>query len=609
MQQFERDSPPVSETAGAGDHGRTHFSPADDAYSFLKRLTDGYLQLDAEFRVLDVNGGAQLQIGVTRTDLLGRVLWQVLPRVAGTTFEEECRRALRTGKPARYEGPSLGYLGLEAESYLCPDGNGLRIYLRNLASRDRTESALRASEAKYRKLVSLLPAAVYTCDAEGRITLFNQRAAALWGREPRLYDEDDKYCGSFKLYSVYEQPIRHQDCWMGLTLRTGVPFRDQKIIIERPDGSRIVVSANVEPLFDEDGRLTGAINVLQDVTDRQRAEVHDRLQQLLVAARMQVETMNRGASPSADPLVQRVASILDDAVATSRNLSVELHSSVYQPSEFVAALVWLSALMEERYGLKVHFRDDRRMPPAEASEQVSAVLLESTRELLTNCVKHAKVQSAQVTLEQSPDHQIIVVVEDQGCGFDPAIAERSHTSGFRFGLFKVRQKLMELGGQMQIHASPGRGVRVLLSAPVKTLALLPKRDSQPGLPEQQAADEGIRVLLVDDHKILREGLARLLKGEPDIEIVGEAEDGVEAVRLAASLLPDVVVMDINLPRMNGIEATRSLRRKTPSVKVVALSMHGEEDIKTRMKEAGAEAYVLKGAPAAELVDAIRNCAQ
>jgi PAS domain S-box-containing protein len=607
MLQFESDASSKTGPAGFGAYGRLPSAPNDDLHSLLERLTDAYLALDATFHILEVSDGAESHLGIGRESLIGRTFWEVAPRAVGTPFEQECRQAMATGTAGRYNGLSLNYLGLETETYFCPRGQEMRIYLKNLASRNRTETALRTSEAKYRKLVSLLPAAVYTCDARGRITLFNQRAAELWGRKPRLYDEEEKYCGSFRLYGLDEQPLKHRDGWMGLTLRTGVPIRDQKIIIERPDGSRIVVSANVEPLFDESGMLTGAINVLQDVTDRQRSEVHDRLQQLLVAAQMQVEAMNPGASShSVDSLVQRVSSILKDAVAASRALSVELHSSVYQPSELVAAIVWLSAQMEERYGLRVHFRDDRRAP-VEISEQVSAVLLDSTREALTNCVKHARVQDAHVTLEQSLDNQIVVIVEDEGRGFDPSALEwADHESGF--GLFRVRQKLIEQGGQLKIEASPGRGTRVLISTPTRSLmALPPKQDQEADLPEKEAPDEGIRVLLVDDHRILREGLARLLKGEPDIEIVGEAEDGLEAVELADALIPDVVVMDINLPKMNGIEATRRLRRKNPSVKVVALSMHSEEDIKTRMREAGAEAYILKGAPAIELVEAIRTC--
>ena len=115
-----------------------------------------------------------------------------------------------------------------------------------------------------------------------------------------------------------------------------------------------------------------------------------------------------------------------------------------------------------------------------------------------------------------------------------------------------------------------------------------------------------RVMVVDDHRIVREGLSVLLGTQPDMEIVGEAEDGEEALEAARRLHPDVVIMDINMPRVSGVEATRRIKREMPSVGIVALSMHGEEEIVAAMRSAGADSYVAKGGPADELWAAIRS---
>jgi len=116
----------------------------------------------------------------------------------------------------------------------------------------------------------------------------------------------------------------------------------------------------------------------------------------------------------------------------------------------------------------------------------------------------------------------------------------------------------------------------------------------------------IKVLIAEDHKIVREGICALLNKEADIKVVAEAEDGATAVQLARELLPDVVVMDIGLPNLNGIEATRQIVASVPGVKVIALSMHSDRRYILEMLKAGAKAYLLKDCAFEEMVQAVRN---
>jgi two-component system response regulator NreC len=115
----------------------------------------------------------------------------------------------------------------------------------------------------------------------------------------------------------------------------------------------------------------------------------------------------------------------------------------------------------------------------------------------------------------------------------------------------------------------------------------------------------IRTLLADDHTILRDGIRSILEAQPDICVVGEAQDGREAVKLASQLLPDVVLMDIAMPLLNGLEATRQIRMANPQVKILILTMHENEDYIRQALAYGAMGYLLKDATATELVAAVR----
>lgn len=116
----------------------------------------------------------------------------------------------------------------------------------------------------------------------------------------------------------------------------------------------------------------------------------------------------------------------------------------------------------------------------------------------------------------------------------------------------------------------------------------------------------IRVLLADDHVMLRQGTATLLAREQDIEVVGQAGDGREAVELAHRLEPDIVVMDVRMPEYSGIEATRRIREALPEVQVLVLTAHDDDQYVFSLLEVGASGYLLKTAPVSELVDAIRQ---
>jgi len=122
-------------------------------------------------------------------------------------------------------------------------------------------------------------------------------------------------------------------------------------------------------------------------------------------------------------------------------------------------------------------------------------------------------------------------------------------------------------------------------------------------------NEKIKVMLCDDHAILRSGLTRLLGEQEDIEVVGEAENGREAVQKVQELYPDIVLMDIGMPVMNGMEATKQIKKRNPDIKVLVLTMHDNEEYLFQVLQAGASGYVLKKAADSDLVNAIHVVAR
>jgi CheY-like chemotaxis protein len=266
--------------------------------------------------------------------------------------------------------------------------------------------------------------------------------------------------------------------------------------------------------------------------------------------------------------------------------------------------------MEAKQQFKVHLKADTDAEPPGADER--ALLFDATRELLLNALKHSGVRRAQVRVERTSDGCCQIVCEDGGRGFDAASVKAGPSGGF--GLFSIQQRLLQMGGTLEIESAAGHGTKAVLTIPIDRPATTGAADAAPATGAVRAASREpqggrIKVLLVDDHRIVRQGLASLMQFETDLEIVAEAEDGRQAIEAARQHTPDVVVMDVNMPVMNGIDATRVLTREMPRVKVVGLSMHLDADAANAMREAGAVAFLTKGSPPEDLIATIRACAR
>ncbi|TKB79544.1 MAG: PAS domain S-box protein [Nitrospira sp.] len=184
------------------------------------------------------------------------------------------RRAIRA--EFRVVHPDGTILTLYGTGSVNVDANGEPISMMgsliDLTERKQAEEALRESEGRLRRVLAALPVAAYTCDAEGLITYFNQRATDLWGRSPRLNHPEDRFCGSSRLLQPDGTTIPHDQCWIAVVVAEGRAVDGKEVIVERPDGSHRSVLAHANPMWDASGRLIGAVNILLDITARKRTE-------------------------------------------------------------------------------------------------------------------------------------------------------------------------------------------------------------------------------------------------------------------------------------------------------------------------------------------------
>jgi CheY-like chemotaxis protein len=186
--------------------------------------------------------------------------------------------------------------------------------------------------------------------------------------------------------------------------------------------------------------------------------------------------------------------------------------------------------------------------------------------------------------------------------------------GGGFGLFRVREGIGLIGGVLEIETSPANGSRFALVVPIRQECVVSRSAehqlSKSGRGEDEKAakpGELIEVLIVDDHALFRDGMDRTLRKQSDLKVVGHAGDGQEAIDLAGRLNPDVILMDISMPKVNGIEATRIIHRKQPKICIIGLSMYEDQYRAQAMRDAGACEYMTKGCAVPELLSAIRSC--
>lgn len=354
--------------------------------------------------------------------------------------------------------------------------------------------------------------------------------------------------------------------------------------------------------------LASAMTSVEQKERRRLAELlHDHLQQILVAVKIGLDQLkNQASEPGVKASLIRLNQLIDDSINMSRTLAVELSPPILQNTGLIPAVEWLKRWFKEKHNLDVTLKIDSSFQ--EVLPDIKIFIFDAVRELLFNVIKHSEVSNAQVKLT-SIGRDMTVEVSDNGKGFNSDVIAKVDAGGF--GLFNIQERVAMLGGRMEVSSAPGKGTRFILYLPAAA-EMKANGSGQKELPHLQPKEllddlrKQVRVLVVDDHKVLRQGVISVLQGYSKINVIGEAADGVEAVEKTANLNPDVVVMDINMPRMNGIEAIKKIKSQGIKTKIIALSIHPVEDMAETMYEAGADGYLCKSGPLDDLVATIQR---
>ena len=508
----------------------------------------------------------------------------------------------------------------------------------DITERRRTEDALQArrDEQHDRTLRTLLETAtqgIVSADARGMLVFANPAVEMMFG---------------WVAEELIGQPIERL---IPSVFHDGPnPAGALDLVGTRKDGSMFPIEVTVSHAPTASGGRAFVLVFVTDITERQRAAValhertteleyrttqlsrmawdltfaehqareqlartlHDGLQQLLVIVALNLDQQLKrenevGSTPS--DLVLEAKQHVDEALAVARSLNVELFPPVLQHSGLPAALRWLANWAGDKYKLSVEIDADPRADSAR--KDVRTLLFESVRELLFNAVKHAQADRVTLALELDADDQLCITVTDQGAGFEPArLDERSKTGQLGWGLFRIRERLTLLGGRLDIDSAPGRGTRVHLVAPrgavqdtvagANELSVTLTGAASP-VGDDRASPDALRILIVDDHPAVRRALREILHQRTQLSVVGDASNGFEAIAHAHTLRPDVILMDIAMPHMDGVEATARIRTELPNIQILGLSM-ARSDLADAIEQAGAAGFFVKGTDTQRLID-------
>ncbi len=630
--------------------------------AILNTVPEPLLVLNAELRVQTANRAFFTMFHLSREEAHGSLFADLKPhRWENPQLWKQVKDFLDGENPfppleLDHDFPTLGRRTIRLTAHRLDESPSDLILL---TFRDITEQKLdEKARAHLATIVESSDDAIISKDLNGIVITWNRGAEQLFG-----YTAQEMIGHSITKLIPTDRHDEELDILD--RIRQGKTIDPYETVRCRKDGTRLDISLTVSPILDACGVIVGASKIARNITERKQIELalraseerlrqfvgtleervqertqelvtssarlralatdltmaeqrerrrlaielHDYLAQLLVVIRLKIsQLLKQDHEPAVRKDLEETNHLVLQSLDYTRSLVSELVPQALYDLGLGAALLWLADQMRRQHVLNVDVSIDA--PGLCLPEEDAVLLFQSIREVLFNVLKHGKTDQATVAM-RSAKNELSIRICDQGCGFDVARLRNDQLN--RFGLLSIRERMTALGGRFDLHSEPGKGTTAALRLPLEESY----RRVQPAAPElekeergppphkeQTASQNAIRVLLVDDHPMMREGLRSVLEAHNKVQIVGEARDGKEALALVESLRPTVVLMDIHMPKLNGIDATVHIKSRHPTCKVIGLSANSEPHEQEAMRQAGADVLLTKDVVADELYQAI-----
>lgn len=316
--------------------------------------------------------------------------------------------------------------------------------------------------------------------------------------------------------------------------------------------------------------------------NRMARELHDTMGHALTSMIAGIELLKHEAAAGVVPDRKRMDSLLLTAREGLEDVRNHVHMSDASRAEepLEEALAKLTETFSANANVSIDLIIQGDEPYPLTAEQRIAVL-RCVQESLTNAVRHGQAGNIQVLVRYDAE-EFGVTVEDDGRG--------TKELKYGFGLRSMRERIEALQGKLQIVPAVGSGLRVDCRIPIEA---------------EQSANRHIRILLAEDQELVAESISIMLGLDRQLEVIGVAANGEEAIELCKAVLPDVVLMDIQMPVLNGLEATRIIKQRWPEVRIIILTTFQDIDSASLAIQYGAEGYLMKSVHPKRLTDAIR----
>ena len=358
-------------------------------------------------------------------------------------------------------------------------------------------------------------------------------------------------------------------------------------------------------------QLSARLLQLQDEERRRIArDLHDVTGQKIAVLSMSLDRLARlteQRKPEAKESVKESREIVGQIGEEIRTLSYLLHPPLLDECGLASAVHWYAEGFEKRSGIKLEVSIGEDIPrlPIDAETTLFRVVQES----LTNVHRYSGSASAKIKVSKDAGEVRLEIIDyGHGTKTGTARARLDGSAPLGVGIPGMRERLHQLGGELIVDFA-STGTRVTATLPVKKAGQADCEESvdQTSLTFaiRSAEDARRRILIADDHELMRRGLRGLLESHDEWAVCGEAVEGTEAVRKSTDLKPDLVIMDVNLPGLSGIEAALQIRREREAAKILFFTVHDSDEVIREIVEAGALGYVAKSRASQDLVEAVR----